>query len=90
MTDINDVIIAVATIVASLIPLVVGLAVLFFLWGLLKFIIHADNAEMRSGARRHMLWGVIIIFVMVSLWGLVNLLDDTLGLDNDPPILPSL
>ena len=30
-----------------------------------------------------MTWGIITLFVMVSIWGLVNLLSDTLGLEGN-------
>jgi len=72
------------------IPVIVGLAVIFFLWGLVTYILKTENKEARAEARSRMFWGIVIIFVMVSLWGFVNLFDETLGLDNDAPDLPEL
>jgi hypothetical protein len=77
-------------LIADIIPVIIGLAVLLFLWGLTTYILKQDSAEGRVGARNRMFWGVIIIFVMVSLWGFVALLDQTLNLDDTLPTSPTL
>lgn len=64
-------------IINSLIPLVFGLALLAFLWGLSMLIFYAGDAAKRSEGKQIMIWGVIALFVMVSVWGLVNLLKET-------------
>jgi uncharacterized membrane protein YidH (DUF202 family) len=65
--------------VKSATPVVVGLAVLFFLYGLMKFILAAGNEDAKDEGKRIMIWGVIALFVMVSVWGLVTLLQTNLG-----------
>lgn len=88
--DIYDFIDEFMDLMNALIPVIIGLAVVFFLWGLLTYILKTENQEARKEARNRMFWGIVIIFVMVSIWGFVNLLDNTLGLDNDTPNLPML
>lgn len=66
-------------LINSTIPVIIGLAVIFFLWGLAKFILQTDSVEGRKSARDQMVWGIIAISVMVSIWGLVNLLRVALG-----------
>ena len=61
-------------LVTLAVPFVISLAILLFLWGLARYMLNQDDADARAGARNLMLWGIVIIFVMVSLWGLVNLL----------------
>lgn len=61
------------------VPVVIALAVLLFLWGLVSYIMNQDDAEKRAGARSRMIWGVVIIFVMVAVWGLVVLLAQVTG-----------
>ena len=74
-------------IIASLTPVVIAAAVVYFLWGVLQFVSAGDDAEKRKAAQGRMIHGVIAIFVMVSLWGLVGLLSNTLGLNGSvPPI----
>ncbi|MBI5816858.1 MAG: hypothetical protein HZB09_00315 [Candidatus Yonathbacteria bacterium] len=68
-------------IVNNVVILIIGLAVLYFLRGVAKYILHSDDAKAREEGRNMMIYGVIALFVMVSMWGLVNLLDKTFGLD---------
>jgi len=76
-------------LINRLIPFIIALTVLIFLYGVLRFVI-ANDAEKRKEARGYMVWGVISLFVMVSVWGLVNILVRTFSLDNNAPIAPAL
>ncbi|MEN9649634.1 MAG: hypothetical protein RL094_601 [Candidatus Parcubacteria bacterium] len=76
-------------LINRLIPFVIALTVLIFLWGILKFVI-SNDAEGRKEARGYMIWGVISLFVMVSVWGLVNILVRSVNLDNTAPAAPGL
>ena len=84
---INNVLDRVADIIAQLVPIVIALALLTFLWGVLQYVI-AKDPESQKDARGVMLYGIIALFVMVSVWGLVQILGDTFGLDGSvkPPI----
>lgn len=53
------------------VPILIGVAVVVFLWGVVKFIANAGDEEARKEARGTMIWGIIGIVVMVSIWGLV-------------------
>ncbi len=68
-------------IVSALVPFMLTLAVLFFLWGLAKFVLAAGDEGARESGRSIMIWGVIAITVMVSLWGLVTLLQTIFNID---------
>ena len=89
--EVTNVFTSVQNIIAAALPLIISIAVLLFLWGLVKYMTNADDAEARASARSLMIWGVVIIFVMVSLWGLVNFLSSLFTLDQtaaQPPALP--
>lgn len=62
-----------------IIPLIVGIAGLYFMWGIIKYITAGDSEESRTAARNMMIWGIIALFVMISVWGLVNILVETFG-----------
>ncbi|MBU1046904.1 pilin [Patescibacteria group bacterium] len=64
-------------------PLILSLAVIYFVWSLVKYMTKAGEAK--DDARDQMIWGVVILFVMVSVWGLVNILGDTVDLDTSVP-----
>jgi hypothetical protein len=61
-------------IVNPLIGLMFSVAVVFFIYGVVEFIGAADNEEARTTGKQHMIWGVIGIFIMVSVWGIMNIL----------------
>lgn len=60
-------------LVAAVIPILIGLALLAFLWGVLTYLFGKDKA----GAKEFMIWGIIALFVMTSVWGLVHILRST-------------
>ncbi len=66
--------------VQTLIPLLVGIAVLFFVYRLTISLLYTDNNEKRQEARQQMVWGIIALFVLVSVWGLVNILSSLFNL----------
>lgn len=68
-------------IVDVVIPFIIGLAVLVFIYGLFQFITSAGDEEARGNAKHLIIWSVIAVFVMVSVWGLVNILSGTFNLN---------
>jgi len=62
-------------------PIGVGLALLFFIYALAKFILNSDDEEARKKARQQMIWGVVALFVIVSIWGLVGYIGRIFGVD---------
>ena len=80
-TDVASLFEYLTDLIAGLVPFIISLAVLFFLWGVFKFVASGDDEEKRASGRQLMINGVIAIFVMVSIWGLVAFLEDTVGLD---------
>ncbi len=50
-------------------------ALLFFLYGVFTLMfVGGTNEESRSKGKKFMMWGIISLFVMVSVWGLVNVI----------------
>ena len=68
-------------ILNPLIALLFGLATAYFIYGVLLYIWNPDNEEARETGRRSMVWGVIGMFVMVSVFGIMRLLISTIGAD---------
>ena len=65
---------------SAVIPLLVTLTVVVFIIGILKYIAGADEAAKREEGRKFMIYGIVGLFVMVSIWGLVGILQGTFGL----------
>ena len=71
-------------------PVVIGLAMLFFLYGLMKFILASGDEEAKETGKRIMIWGIVALFVMVSVWGLVNLLQNNLNVGSGTITTPQV
>ena len=52
----------------------VALTMLVFFWGLSKFILAAGDEKKVADGKRLIFWGIIALFIMVSIWGIINLL----------------
>lgn len=76
-------------VVDYIIPFVIGLAVLTFIYGVFNFVTSAGDEEARAGAKQLIIWGIIGIFVMVSVWGLVRILAGTFNLNNAGEATPA-
>ncbi len=61
----------------NVIPFLISLGLIMFLVGMVKFISAGDNEEKREGGRGLMIFGIIALFVMISVWGLVRILHNT-------------
>ncbi len=72
---------ALSIINSTLIPLFIGLAILAFFWGMVQFLRNSGDAKAREEGKQKMIWGVIAIFVMVSIFGIIKLIGSTLGID---------
>lgn len=88
--NLNDNLKLIHGLAQTLIIILLAFAVLFFVFGILKYIRYGDNEEKRTEGKNFMVWGIISIFVIVSMWGLVNVLYKSFALDPIPPNLPNL
>lgn len=72
------------TINNIIVPVLFAVAFIVFLWGAFKtFILGANSEEVKEQGKNLMLWGLIGFFVMVSVWGLVNILTGTVSFGNN-------
>ena len=75
---------------SGVIPLIIGIGLMLFLIGVVQYISSGDNEEKREAGRNLMIYGIISIFVMVSVWGFVNILISTFNFTNSTPTMPAL
>ncbi len=66
-------------ILYPLISLLLGAALLLFLWGVFRYIAGAEGDEARETGKRHMLYGIIGLVVMVSALAILELATATFG-----------
>ena len=90
VTDFQSLGTLVVTIINTiLVPVLFAVAFIVFIWGaFLTFIWGANSEEVSQRGKNLMLWGLIGFFVMVSVWGLVNILTNSIQTDSTLPTLP--
>lgn len=64
-----------------LVPVLFAIAFIVFLYGIAQaYIFSGGDAEKVSQGHRLLLWGIIAFVIMISIWGLVNVVANTFGL----------
>ncbi len=82
-------------IINVIVPFIVGLAVFTVFWGIFGYITKAGEEEKRAEAKNFILYGLLGIFMMLSLWGLVGIVVNSFGIDgtiapSDIPQVPTI
>ncbi|HCR52517.1 TPA: hypothetical protein DIV48_02605 [Candidatus Kaiserbacteria bacterium] len=83
----------VGVINSLLVPVLIAVAFIVFLYGVYKyFILGADDEAERATGRQFTLWGIIGFVVILSVWALVYIVMTTFGLSimAAPPTPPRL
>ncbi len=63
-----------------LIPIIFALALIFFFYGLAQFIRSVSDKTIQEGKNK-MIWGIIALFVMISIWGIIGYIGDSLDIE---------
>lgn len=74
-----------------LVPVLFAIAFIVFLYGIARAYIFSggDPGKVAEG-HKLLLWGLVAFVVMISVWGLVNVVANTFGLQGAyAPLLPS-
>src|SRR3989344_308746 len=66
-------------LIRTALPVITGLALMVFFWGLAKFIFRVGGDEKAvEGGKRLMIWGLLALFVMISVWGIIRFMQNAL------------
>ena len=77
-------------LVKYIIPLLFAMATVAFIYGVMKYFLNTENETERKKGKDFILGGIIALFVMISVWGLVGILTGTFNFDNVSPVYPQL
>lgn len=88
VTDFKSLMQLFVNLLGSVIGLLYMAAFVAFFWGIALFILNTNDDKKREEGKTWMLWSVIALFVMITIWGLVGLLVNTVGIN--PLIIPQL
>lgn len=69
----------ISNVLKPIVPFVVSLAVVYFLWGTAMYITYAGEATKREEGRKIMLRGIIALAAMTCFWGAAKILVNTFG-----------
>ncbi|HEY4501970.1 MAG TPA: hypothetical protein VJJ20_02790 [Candidatus Paceibacterota bacterium] len=84
-----DLVSSISSLVGALVPILITMALVVFFWGLIRYLWPSGGKSNVAGAKTLMIWGIITLFVMVSIWGIVRLAQSALGVDpNATPTSP--
>ncbi len=73
----------------TIVPFLIALAFLIFLWNAFRyFIIGGSSEDDQAKARSLATWSIGAFVIILSLWGIVNLLVVGLGFNNSRAIIP--
>ncbi len=90
---VTSILIRIQDVMGIAIPIIMTLALLYFFWGLAQYILGGSvDEEKRAAGRNMMIYGVIALFVMAAVWGLVRVLSSSLNVrtGGDVPELPQI
>ncbi len=63
------------------IGLIIGIAVLVFIFGLIKYVTAGGDPEQLKAARNTIIMGIVVIAVMITVWGLIKFVVSVSGLN---------
>ncbi|HLP86656.1 MAG TPA: pilin [Candidatus Paceibacterota bacterium] len=84
----------IARLLGYAIPVLITLAVVYFIWGVIQFTLSSDE-EAKKNARSKIINGLIGLFVIVAFWGILSLITNTFGVgpeqlrQEDIPCIPN-
>lgn len=68
-------------IVNPFLALLFVLATLYFVYGLVRYLLAGQSDEDRTTGKSHMMWGLLGMFLMISVFGIMRLIVNTFGID---------
>jgi hypothetical protein len=79
----------IAPLLNAIIPILITVGVIYFIYGIVQYVI-ADDEKAKEAGKNRMLWGLIGLFVIVTFWGLISVLGDTIGVDTATQLPPTI
>lgn len=83
----NDLITRLLSIFDTAVYLLIALGFIYIVWNIVMYFIKGkEGDENRSEARKHAMWGIVGLAIILSVWGLVNILVNTFRTDTNAPV----
>lgn len=86
--SIQALIVSFGNLIDTLIPIVAGIALLAFFWGLIKYIVQAGSDEGKEKGKQVMIAGIVSLFLIAAIGGIIDFIANTLGVNQGENITP--
>jgi len=86
ITDVNSLTYKLTNIGNVVIEILIAFAVIYIIFQVIRYIMAGDKPEERSTIGKTVLWGIVGLFVILSIWGLVRILTNTFRTDTNAPV----
>lgn len=87
--NLTDIIKLFTDVGVALIPFLGAVAFLFFVWGVARFIKSAGNEKEIKESKNFLIWGIVGLFVLITVWGIIAFLRVELGF-SQKPLIPQI
>ncbi len=77
-----------ASMINQLVFILIGIGLLLFIWGLVRYVSAGGDEDKVKEAKQFIVFGLIAFFIMLSVWGLTNILVRTFFPSNGGLIIP--
>jgi bacteriorhodopsin len=85
ITDVNSLTYKLTNIGNTFIQILIAFAVIWIIYNVVRFIIKSDAPEERKEIGKAILWSIVGLFIILSIWGLVRILTNTFRTDTAAP-----
>lgn len=58
---------------------VIGVTILYFLYGVMKYVFDLNNPEKQTFGRSHLLWGSVGLFIVFTVGGVLGMFENIFG-----------
>lgn len=71
-----------------IVPFLFALATAAFIWGVVHYYLNPSNEKEREKGKEFVIGGLIALFMMVAMWGIVKVFTNTFDIKNAVPQFP--
>lgn len=68
------------TLIKNVVPVILAVAMVAFIWGVIQMYINPNNEEARKKGKSYIIWGLVGLTVIISVWALVSIISETFGI----------
>jgi uncharacterized membrane protein len=66
--------------IMNIVPILTSLAILVFFWGVAEYVFASDDKQAIEDSKKRIIWGIVGLFTIVTIWGIVQFLGVSLSL----------